>query len=350
LTESGAAAAPIATGLIGFGLGGRAFHAPLLAALPQFRLAAIATRQAEAVAAAHPGAKATDADALLADPAVALVVISTPNDTHYPLAQRALAAGKHVVIDKPFASDAGEARALAAQAQATGRVIVPYHNRRWDGDFRTVQALVAGGRLGTLKLVEAHWDRFSPHLGKAWKEAPGGASGQLPDLGSHMIDQALLLFGPPETVAADLARQRDGAQVEDYFDLTLGYPALRVRLASSRLIAAPRPRFALYGTAGAFVKHGVDPQEAALAAGGRADAPGHGEEPVVAHGTLTLADGSSERVPTQRGDYRRFYEGVAAAIRLGAPPPVDPADAVLGLEIIALARESARSGRTLRLG
>jgi scyllo-inositol 2-dehydrogenase (NADP+) len=339
----------IRTGVIGFGLGGTAFHAPLIDAVPELELAAIATSKADAVRAAYPHAAVTTPEALIADPDIALVAISTPNDTHFPLAKAALEAGKHVVIDKPFATSVAEAEELAALAKARGLVLCPFHNRRWDSDFLAVRALIESGRLGEILLYEAHWDRFRPELVQPWKESIAAGSGQLPDLGPHLIDQVLVLFGAPEALSADLEVQRAGGEVDDYFALTLHYGMRRVILASSRLVAAPRPRFGIHGRQGSFVKYGLDPQEAALRAGGRVGDPGHGVEDPAQYGVLTLPDGTQETIPSERGDYRRFYAGVAAAIAEGAPPPVDPADAVIGLRIIELARQSAREGRRLPL-
>lgn len=335
----------IRTGLIGFGLGGTAFHAPLIDAVDGLALAAIGTSRAEAVAAAYPGVPAMSAEAVIADPAIDLVVISTPNATHFPLAKAALAAGKHVVIDKPLTPGVAEAEALIALAAARDRFLVPFHNRRWDSDFLTVRALVERGRLGEILLFEAHWDRFRPDLSQAWKEAEG--AGQLLDLGPHMVDQALVLFGAPEAVHGDLAGQRGNSAVDDYFTVTLFYGARRVVLASARMIAAPRPRFALYGRAGSFVKYGLDPQEAAMRAGGSVRDEGHGVEDPAQHGVLTAPDGTQQCIASERGDYRRFYAAIRAAIREGAPPPVPAADALAGLKILELARQSAAEGRRL---
>ncbi|WP_294329865.1 oxidoreductase [uncultured Sphingomonas sp.] len=337
----------IRTGLIGFGLGGTAFHAPLIEAVEGLELAAVATSRAEAVQAAYPGVAATDAEALIADPVIDLVVISTPNPTHFPLAQAALAAGKHVVIDKPLTPSAREAEALIAQAQSAGRFVVPFHNRRWDSDFLTVRRLIEDGRLGEILLFEAYWDRFRPDLAQAWKEAPGG--GQLLDLAPHMLDQILVLFGMPEAVSADVVGQRGNSPVDDYFALTLFYRARRVVLASSRMIAAPRPRFGIHGRGGSFVKYGLDPQEAAMRAGGSVRDPGHGIEDPAQHGVLTLPDGTRETITSERGDYRRFYAGVAAAIRGEAPVPVAAEDALAGLRLIEAAQRSASEGRRISI-
>jgi scyllo-inositol 2-dehydrogenase (NADP+) len=314
--------------LIGRGLGGSVFHAPLIRAMPELELAAwVGAAEAEAAAVA---------------PGIDLVVISSPNRTHFPLAEAALRAGKHVVIDKPFAVSLDEADALIALARERGRMLTVFHNRRWDGDFLTVRKVLP--RLGEIRLFEAHWDRFRREIRPGWKDAADGGAGTLYDLGPHLIDQALLLFGLPDSVSADVRAQRGGSAVDDYFALTFHYDTLPVVLGASTLVTAPRPRFAIHGTGGSFVKYGLDPQEAALKAG--ADPRFAGEGAREDDGTLTTEAGAV-RVPTEPGRYLSFYEGVVAAIRDGAPPPVDPADAREGLRIIELARRASEEGRNI---
>jgi scyllo-inositol 2-dehydrogenase (NADP+) len=320
----------VRAGLIGHGLGGRAFHEPLIRAAGRLSLDAIATTRST-----------PDPAGLIADPAIDLIVVSTPNHSHYSLAKAALEAGKHVVIDKPFTVTLAEADDLIALARMKQRVLTIFHNRRWDGDFLTVRNILASGRLGDVMRYEAHWDRFRPAIKPGWKEEAGPGTGVLGDLGPHLIDQALLLFGPPDAVSGDLERQRPGTAVEDYFAITMRYGKKRVILTSSLLAAAPRPRFGLHGTEGSFVKYGLDPQEPQALAGLSPDDPGFGVEDARWHGTLTRADGTSERIATERGHYPAFYEAVAAAILDGAPVPVDPADARAGLALIARVRADA---------
>ncbi|RST30217.1 oxidoreductase [Sphingomonas ginkgonis] len=326
-----APAEPVRAALIGRGAGGTVFHAPLLRALPEFQLLAVAG--------------SAETPAVLADPTVELVVISTPTETHAALAAAALEAGKHVVIDKPMAVDVADADRLIALAAERGRLLTVFQNRRWDGDFLTVRRLLGEGAVGRPALFEACWDRFRPTIKPGWRERPAPGTGLLFDLGSHLLDQALVLFGVPEWIEADVAAQRPEAAVDDWFDLRLGYGPLRVRLSASTLVADPRPRFALHGSGGSFVKHGLDPQEERLRAGLDPRSPGFGNDPVA--GTLTLADGRREAIATEPGCYLDFYRGVAAAIRAGAPPPVDPAGPRAGLRLIDLARRSAREGRRL---
>lgn len=339
----------IRTGVIGYGLGGMAFHAPLVDAVPELELAAIATSRADEVRARYPAMLVTDAAAMIADPSIELVAISTPNDSHFPLAKAALEAGKHVVIDKPLANSVADGEALMALAEERGLVLAAFHNRRWDGDFLTVQKLLESGRLGDVMLAELRWDRYRPEVTQLWRDVPDVGSGMLADLGPHLIDQALMLFGMPEALSADIAVQRVNARTDDYFELTLHYGKRRVILCASRLIAASRPRFALHGTQGGFVKYGLDPQEPAMRAGRSANDADYGVEDPAQHGVLTLADGTREVIPSERGDYRRFYSGVGQAIASGGPPPVTAADAVLGLRIIELARQSSAEGRRVTL-
>ncbi|MEP9360266.1 oxidoreductase [Sphingomonas sp. KR3-1] len=339
----------IRTGIIGYGLGGMAFHAPLVDAVPGLELAAIATSRADAVHARYPLAAVTTPEALLADPGIQLVVVSTPNDTHVPLARAALEAGKHVVVDKPFATSIADGEGLIALAKEKGLLAAAFHNRRWDGDFLTVRELVESGALGDILLAELRWDRFRPEVADVWKESPEAGAGILADLGPHLIDQALQLFGTPEAISGDVAVQRPGGRADDYFEITLFYGPRRVVLSAGRMFVTPRPRFWLHGSAADFVKHGLDPQEVRVKEGARYSDPGVGDEETQFHGLLTRADGSSEVVPTETGDYRGFYAGVARAIAEGTPPPVSGADAVLGLRIAELARESSKTGRRLPL-
>jgi scyllo-inositol 2-dehydrogenase (NADP+) len=329
----------IRTGLLGYGLGGRAFHVPLIRATPGLELAAVATSKTV------PGLPTVpDPRTIIGDPGIDLVIVSTPNDTHHPLACAALDAGKHVVIDKPFAVTLGEADDLIARANARGLKLSVFHNRRWDGDFLTVRTLLASGVLGEVMRYEAHWDRFRPVPADSWKEQAGPGRGVLVDLGPHLIDQALILFGAPDRIDGDVERQREGSQVDDYFAITFHYGNRRVIMTSSLLAADPRPRFGIYGSKGSFVKYGLDPQEAQAQAGLNPDDPEFGVEDAQFHGKLTLADGTSERVPSERGDYRAFYVAMAAAIADGAPVPVDPADARAGMAIIAAAASRPEGG------
>jgi scyllo-inositol 2-dehydrogenase (NADP+) len=346
--------AKLGVGLLGYGLAGEFFHAPLIVAEPRLELRAIVTADPERAArAARLATVVASPDAVLRDPAIDLVVVATPNDTHHALAGAALRAGRHVVVDKPLAADVAQADDLITLADRAGRVLVPFHNRRWDGDFLTVRAVIASGRLGRIVRYEAWWDRFRTDLREGWKDRAAPGAGIHYDLGSHLIDQLLVLFGAPDEIDADVAAMRTGSPIVDHVEIRGRYrTGLRVALGATMLGADPRPRFAVHGTRGSFVKFGVDPQEAQLRAGRRPGDPDFGVEAAASAGTpgtFTVADGTREPVPTHRGDYTAFYAGVAAAVLDGAPVPVDAADARRGLELIALAERSAGEGRRVRV-
>jgi scyllo-inositol 2-dehydrogenase (NADP+) len=328
----------VRVGLIGFGLAGASFHAPLIACVEGMELAAIATSRPTD---RFPGAvRHADPMALIDDDSLDLIVVATPNDSHAPLAQAALAAGRHVVVDKPLATDDADAVALVQLGRGAGRLLSVFHNRRWDSDFLTVERLLREDALGEVQLAELRWDRFRPAIKPGWREEGGPGSGLLNDLGPHMIDQAIRLFGMPDAVAGDVTTQRDGAGVDDYFEVVLRYGARRVTIGSASLVAAPRPRFALHGTRGSFVKYGIDPQEAVLRAGGTPTDSGYGIEPDHQWGLLTDAEGAARPVRSEAGDWRGFYRAMRDAIRGEGEVPVDPVDAVRGLRII----EAARAG------
>jgi scyllo-inositol 2-dehydrogenase (NADP+) len=287
------------------------------------------------------------AQSLISDPDIELVVIATPDATHVALARAALLAGKHVVVDKPLAMSSADAAALLMLAQESKRVLTVFHNRRWDGDFKTVSALIRSGRLGDIRLANLSWDRFRPSVNLGWREQSTDPWGALLNLGPHLMDQALLLFGRPTAIIADIATQRREARSPDYFAITLEYGSLRVLLSVSILVADPRPRFAVHGTRGSFVKYGIDPQEDNLRLGVPIGHLSFGADKVSQYGLLTTIDGAAQRIPTEDGDWRPFYSQVAAAIADGAPPPVDPDEAIDGLELIELARRSAEEKRGL---
>jgi scyllo-inositol 2-dehydrogenase (NADP+) len=324
----------IRVGLAGYGLAGSVFHAPLIRACDRMELTAVLTSR-DALS------RVGTLDDLLDRSDV--VVIATPNATHFELATAALNAGKHVVADKPFMLTPMQADEIIHLGEERGRVVTVFHNRRWDSDLLTVRKLLP--RLGEIMLFEANWDRFRPAIKLGWREVAQPGGGVLNDLGSHMIDQALMLFGMPDSISADVLAQRPDAAVDDYFDLELHYGARRVALRSSTLIAQPRPRFAVHGTDGSFVKHGLDPQEAQLKAGMDPRADDFGFDPC--DGTLTLPDGTREKIRSERGDYRALYDRVADAVLDGAPVPVDPADARDGLWLIDLARRGSALGQRL---
>jgi predicted dehydrogenase len=341
-------AGEVRVALIGYGLAGSALHAPLIASTPGLRLATIVTAHPERQARArgeHPGARvAGSAEAVLAAPSAHdLVVIATPNATHVSLARAALAGGHAVVVDKPLAPSAEEARELVAEARRRGLFLSAFHQRRWDSDTLTLRRLLAEGALGDVLRFESRFERWRPEPRGGWREsdAPGGAGGLLYDLGSHLVDQALHLFGPVTRVYAELDRRRPGIAVDDDVFLALTHASgVRSHLWASALAGQLGPRVRALGTRAAYVKQQADGQEAALVAGARPGGTDWGVEPPAGWGRLGVGD-EARPVPSEPGAYPRFYAGVAASLRDGAPPPVEPADAVAGLEIIAAAQRSA---------
>jgi len=329
--------------LLGYGYAGKTLHAPLIRSVRGLHLTAVMSSRA-----VPDVTVVRSADEVFADPTVDLVVIATPNDTHYDLAHRALAAGKHVVVDKPFTITPEDASALIAQAPATARLLSVFHNRRWDADFLTVRQLIAGGELGDVVHFESHFDRYRPVIQNRWREGPGPGAGIWFDLGSHLVDQALQLFGPPEAVFADLALQRTGAVAVDYFHVLLRYARLRLVLHGSNLVAETVRRFEVHGTGGSFVKYGLDTQEDSLKRGEHPGGPAWGADP--RHGVLTAwIDGAPQvrQVPMIPGNYPAYYEAVRDAIEEGAPNPVPPEEALAVMKVLELAARSAAEGRQL---
>jgi len=342
---------PLNVGLIGFGLAGRVFHAPLIHANPHLRLTHIVQRQGNESEKKYPQAKVMrNADELCAEPNVDLVVVATPNPSHFELAAKALQAGKHVVVDKPFTITSADADELIALSRKMDRVLSVFQNRRWDGDFLTVRQILEQKRLGHLAEHESRFDRFRPALKSgAWREQAIPGSGVLFDLGSHLIDQAVVLFGRPQGIFADLRRQRDGAVAVDSFEVRLEYSALKVTLKAGSLVCEPSPRFVLYGTQGSYLKFGLDPQEEALKQGGSPAQPNWGAEPEEAWGAITQCDGNLMRAkyPTLAGCYPEYYTNVYRAIARKDELAVKPQEAREVIRLIELAQQSSLEKRML---
>ena len=342
----------IDAGLIGFGLGGKAFHAPFLASVPGLHLAAVLQRKGNEAAEIYPGTKIVRSlEELLAIPGIRLVAISTPNDTHYPFVKACLEAGRDVVVDKPFTTSVAEAKELIALAKKTGRLLTVYQERRLDGDFATLQKLIAEGELGRVIRFEETFDRGRPAIRDSWKEKIGPGTGVFFDLGPHLIDHALKLFGPPEALLADIRAEREGAVNDDAFDVTFYYAnGLRSYLSSTTLAPIPRPHFRVLGTKGSFVKQGLDPQEALLRSGKPVGGEDWGFEKEEEWGTLAQFDTGSpaqRKVPTLRGDYRAFYENVRDVILEKATPLVTMEDGLQVMYALELAEESCVQKKAL---
>ena len=341
---------PVSVALLGYGYAGKTLHAPLIRGVPGLRLAAVMSSRAPHVHADLPGVPVVPSpEDVFVDPAIDLVVIATPNDTHFDLARRALTAGKHVVVDKPFTITAAEASALRALAERTGRLLSVFQNRRWDADFLTVSQLLAGGELGDVVHFESHYDRYRPVVLKRWREGAGPGAGIWYDLGSHLLDQALELFGPPDSIFADLAVQRSGGVAVDYFHVLLRCGRMRVILHAGNLVAGTVRRFEIHGARGSFVKYGMDPQEDALKRGAPPGGPGWGADPQEGVLTTWLEDAPRVRqLPMIPGNYPAYYQAIRDAIQNGAPNPVTPAEALAVMSLLELALRSAREGRELQ--
>ena len=343
-----AAPDPIGVGLVGYGLAGSSFHAPFIAHVEGLRLSAVATtdpdRRARAIA-EHPGVDVVaGVEEMLGRADVDVVVVATPNRLHAPIATMALASGRHVVVDKPMAMDVAEGTRLVEAASRAGRLLTVYHNRRWDGDFLTIRRLLAEGVLGSLDSLESRFERVAA-VDTSWRESAAEVGGPLRDLGPHLIDQALLVFGPARRVWAQVARRRAATQVDDAVFVAIDHAAGgQSRLSMSLIASRVGPRIRLRGLAGEYVKEDLDVQEAQLLAGIRPGDPGFGQEPEARWGRLYRPDGSSHPVPTEPGRYLSFYEILRDAVRGQGPVPVEPIDSLSTLRLIEAAERAAATG------
>ncbi|WP_020409380.1 oxidoreductase [Hahella ganghwensis] len=335
----------IKVGLIGLGLSGRTFHFPFYKVLPQYELTAVLSRQSDTVAEIAPNAICVqDIQQLLATD-IDLVVITAPNTEHYPYAKAALEAGKHVVLEKPFVNNVEEGLDLIRLAREKQRVLSVYHNRRWDGDFLTVRRMLAEGKFGQISHYESHFDRFRPAPRERWREAPLPGSGILYDLGSHLIDQALVLFGVPSSVSATVKAMRGASEVDDYIHLVFEYPSTQVVLHASMLTPLPGARFCIHGNAGTYVKLGLDPQEDRLREGKLPDQPDWAQEDAASFGHFTHAEGNTVVVPTEVGGYQHYYLQLSKAILEGESNPVPAEQALRVIQLIELCRQSEENGQ-----
>ena len=347
----------VRVGLIGFGLAGQAFHAPVIRGVPGMELGCILERRGTRAREKYPEVRvARTIEELLLDEEIRLCVVATPNDSHFELARACLLAGRDVVVDKPFAPTLAESEELVRLARERGRLITVYQDRRWDGDFFTVKKLVASGKLGKIVEYECRFDRFRLEpKANAWRErADQPGAGVLFDLGPHVIDQALVLFGEPRTITASAFCQRETSQVDDSFDVCMEYTGLRA-MGRARIIAfAPGPHFLIHGTKGSFVKCGMDPQEARLRGENVPDGTDWGadwgEEAESFWGTLSVVGEPSVKVKTERGDYRGFYADVRDAIEKKVPLDVTPEQALRTMRAVMLAHKSSREKRTVEWG
>ncbi|CNE58915.1 oxidoreductase [Yersinia nurmii] len=339
----------IRVGLLGYGYASKTFHAPLISGTPGVEFAAVSSSDASKVRADWPSVTVVgDAQHLFDDPSIDVIVIPTPNDTHFPLAQRALAAGKHVVVDKPFTVTLSQANELKRQADEAGLLLSVFHNRRWDSDFLTLKTLLKDGVLGDVVYFESHFDRFRPEIRQRWREQPGAGSGIWYDLGPHLLDQALQLFGLPETLNVDLGLLRPGAQSVDYFHAVLSYPGQRVVLHGTVLAAAETSRYIVHGTKGSYIKYGLDPQEDRLKAGERLPQTDWGYD--MRDGVVTLSQNgvlTEKPLLTLPGNYPAYYAGIRDAILGVGENPVPATEAITVMELIELGLESDKHKKAL---
>lgn len=343
------------TAFAGYGSGGRIYNAPILSSVPGFKVSRILTSSPDNVKAANndfPEAKVVgEYEDILNDPRIDLVILVLPNHLHYSFAKRALEAGKHLLIEKPFTPNVREANELIRLAHQNNLILTVNHNRRWDSDFQTVKKLVQNGVLGKIVEYEAHFDRFRNQIKPGWKEEkalPG--SGILYDLGSHLIDQALHLFGLPKEVFADIRMQRDGAKVPDNFELLLFYPHLKVTLKAGTLVKEKGPTYSIHGTKGSFIKYGADVQEEALKNGGiPKNISDWGMEPREIWGKLNTIE-REDLYQSEPGDYRAVYQNLYKAITLGAALEVEPQQARDVIRIIEAAQQSQDERRVITFG
>lgn len=339
----------LAVALVGYGFAGKTFHAPLISAVEGLKLTHIVSSDPEKVRRDWPSVTVVPAiDNVCKNTAVGLVVIATPNTSHFELTQKSLAAGKHVVVDKPFTLTVVDAEKLLAQAASARRVLSVFQDRRWDGDFITLRRLLHESPLGEVTHFESHYDRYRPEVRKRWRETPGPGSGIWFDLGPHLIDQALQLFGSPDSLFADLAAQRKGGSTVDYFHTIMRYGVRRVILHGESFVSADLPRFIVHGTLGSYVKFGMDSQEDALKRGEKPGDPEWGADPRP--GTLyTWSDGrmKTRQVPPIRGNYAGYYESVRDAIIKGAPNPTTPQDILGAITVLEAGLRSSEERREL---
>lgn len=344
----------IKTALVGFGNAGRFYHGPAITAVPNLQLTHIRETKEENIdyiRRVFPGVEVVaDTDELFQNPGIDLVVIATPNATHASIAKKALLANKHVVVDKPFTINTEEADELIHLAEQQKKMLTVFHNRRFASDFLTVQKLLQEKKLGSIAEYEAHFDRFRPDIrASSWKEQEVEGAGILYDMGSHLVDQALVLFGKPQEVYGDLQVQRAGGKSTDYFSIVFKYGTLRVSLKGSMLVNEPRPQFAIYGDQGSFIKYGMDIQERDAREGLHPSTHASwGQEPRETWGKLKTETGEERIIPSEKGNFPLFYKNIAGHLLSGAPLAVTPQQARDVIKAIQLVEESNRTNATLK--
>jgi len=343
---------PINTALCSYGMSGLVFHGPLLEVHAEYKVSKILERTKHESKDKHPGSQLVrNFDSIIDDPAIELVVVNTPDHLHVDMATRAMEAGKHVVVEKPFTLLTSEADQLIETAEKHGVILSVYHNRRWDGVYRTVKEVLASGKLGRMVDFEVHFDRFRNYIKPSWKDQANG-TGTLYNLGSHLVDQALTLFGMPDRLFCDTRMLRDGALTDDSYDLWLHYPNFKCMLRSSYLVREPGPSFMIHGTEGSFLAWGTDPQERDLKDGLIPGSEGWGLDPDFSHAKINTdyeGEHIEEDYPLLAGNYMEYYDNIYEAIRNNAPLEVTAQQARDVIRVIEAGYESSRTGEVVRL-
>ena len=341
-------------GIIGFGLSGRYFFSPFIEYHRYMNLYAIVSSQVDEIHLSHPKTKIyNNASELFNDSRIDLIVVSSPNDTHFEYAKQALQSGKHVILEKPFTVNSSQASELIELANKEKLVLAPFHNRRWDGDFLTLKNILEDGKLGEIVEFESHFDRYRPLYERVeWKNIPFKGNGILYDLGPHLIDQALCLFGKPHAIFAHITTHRKNSRTDDYFDIHFYYPFHKVILKASVFVKEPGPRFSVHGRNGSFVKYGLDPQENNLRHGMKPDNDLLGKDFEEQYALLNyFANGIEmrEKIETIDGCYFEYFENVYNAINYNEKLVVSPNDAALVIQIIEMAYRSNSEKRVIDL-
>lgn len=343
---------PIRVGVVGYGMAAKVMHLPFISTMKEYKLVSILERHKSDSREKYPDVKLVrEIDEMISDPELDLIVITTPNDTHFPYTQKALLGGKHVVLEKPFTNTSEEGRELVELAKKTGLVLSVFQNRRYVADFLTIKKILTEKLLGDVVEYEGHFDRYRPELRpNSWREDSKPGSGILYDLGSHLIDQALYLFGIPKTITADIRLQRPHSRIDDYFDLALDYGSMKAILKSGMLVREPGPRYMIHGTLGSFLKYGEDVQEALLKEGALPNTPHWGEDPEEQWGLIhTAIDGKvvREKYPSVRGSFGFYYANLYNTIALGKPLQEKPEHGFNTIKMIELAFKSSDEKRTV---
>lgn len=343
--------AKIKTGIASYGLSGKAFHAPFISTNEAFELSVICERSKNEACVTYPHVKIVRSfDELISDASLELIIVNTPDVTHFDYCRLALEAGKHVIVEKPFVFTVAEGEALIKLAAEKGLMLTVFQNRRWDGDFMTIRKVLNENRLGQIVEYRAAFQRYRPQITDTWKERNDRFVGIVYNLGPHLVDQAVCLFGKPTGVFAQIKKQRANSQIDDFCHIILVYPELQVTLTAGMMMKEPIASFVLHGTNGSFVKYGIDPQENQLRAGMLPTESGYGFDAPQEYGTLVYelnCETIRKTVETIPGNYKHYFDAVANSIRKQTTPPVSPSENLLIIRILEAAYQSNEESRVV---